>query len=115
MEARSHSSSRHLPVISRGYLLVREPPVIRFALTLINENRALQLPEMLKEAVEQAHTVLYIVGTAGLAEGGHRELTVADIDRPGAQSGAQHGTNGASAGHVIAHDEQLEWHTLALS
>ena len=58
--------------------------MIRFALTLINENRALQLSEMLKEAIEQVHTVLYIMGTAGLANGVHRELRVADIDRPGA-------------------------------
>jgi len=85
------------------------------ALTLINKNLALQLPEMLKEAVEQVHAMLYIMTTASLANRVHRELGVANIDSSGTQRSTQHWTNCASAGHVVAHDEHLEWHSLALS
>lgn len=82
---------------------------------LINKDLRLKLTKVLKEAVKEVDTVLNIMSTTGLADRVHRKLRVANIDGPGTERRTQHGTDGATTGHVVPHDEHLERHTLALS
>lgn len=74
----------------------------------IDKNLLLQLPKPLIKALKQLNSVLHVRATARLADRVHTQLRVTQIQRPHAELGAEHRTDGASARRVVAHDKQLQ-------
>lgn len=79
--------------------------------SLIHENLALQLFKVDKEALKESNGMLDIIDASTLTDTVHAELRVSEIERARAERRGQHRPDGAAAGRVIAHHEQLQRHS----
>lgn len=102
--------------ISRYYFAVSVHSVwtlilLTWSIHLIHDDLGLQSRVMRQERVEQLDAVLNIIRTTRLADRVHAQLGVAQIQRPYAKLGRQHGTDGRTTWAVVSHDKQLKGNT----